>query len=79
MRRSILLLPAIGPFVLAKLNDQVLFLKHNLNARALGSLQGTAESLQLEVGQLVQEMEAFINEATAFINQMGKSGPAKEG
>lgn len=58
--------------VLAKLNDQVLFLKHNLNARVLGSLQGTADTLQIDVSKLIQDMESSIAEATSFINQMGK-------
>ncbi len=58
--------------VLEKLNDQVLFLKHNLNAKALGSLKTTADSLQVEVGGLIQAMEASINEANAFIAEMKK-------
>jgi hypothetical protein len=58
--------------VLEKLNDQVLFLKHNLNAKALGSLKTTADSLQVEVGGLIKEMEASINEANAFIAEMKK-------
>lgn len=58
--------------VLRKLNDQVLFLKHNLNARALGSLQGTAKSLQGDVDSLVKDMEASIAEASKFIEDMAK-------
>jgi hypothetical protein len=58
--------------VLRKLNDQVLFLKHNLNARALGSLQGTARSLQGDVDGLVRDMEASIAEASKFIEEMAK-------
>ena len=62
--------------VLEKLNDQVLFLKHNLNAKALGSLKTTADSLQVEVGGLIREMEASINEANAFIAEMKKPAAA---
>lgn len=58
--------------VLATLNDQVLFLKHNLNAQALGSLKGTAEALAGDVDRLIQEMEVSINEANAFIAEMRK-------
>lgn len=58
--------------VLRKLNDQVLFLKHNLNARALGSLQGTARALQGDVDGLVRDMEASIAEASKFIEEMAK-------
>jgi hypothetical protein len=58
--------------VLAALRDQVLFLKHNLNAQAISSLQGTADTLQTDVATLVAEMEAAIREATAFIDSMNK-------
>ena len=58
--------------VLTKLHDQVLFLKHNLNAKALGSLQGTADKLRTDVGALLADMEASIREAEAFIRDMGK-------
>jgi ElaB/YqjD/DUF883 family membrane-anchored ribosome-binding protein len=59
--------------VLAKFKDQVLFLKHNLNARAIASLQGTATQVQTDVSALIKEMEAAINEADAFISQMQTS------
>jgi Skp family chaperone for outer membrane proteins len=62
----------MGP-VLAAFKDQVLFLKHNLNARAIASLQGTATQIQGDVERLIREMEASINEANTFISQMGKS------
>jgi hypothetical protein len=61
--------------VLAKLQDQVLFLKHNLNAKVLGSLQTTAVSLQTDVDALIRDMEASIREADAFIKDM--EGAAK--
>lgn len=56
--------------VLAAFKDQELFLKHNLNAKAIASLQGTANEIQNDVSQLIREMEASINEANAFISQM---------
>jgi Skp family chaperone for outer membrane proteins len=56
--------------VLLKFRDQVLFLKHNLNARALGSLSGTAKSLEVEVGGLIQQMQGSIAEAEGFIAEM---------
>lgn len=58
--------------VLRKLHDQVLFLKHNLNARVLGSLKGTADSLQIDVTKLIADMQISIQEADAFIKDMGK-------
>lgn len=56
--------------VLAAFNDQVLFLKHNLNARAVAALQGNVNQLQGEIGALVAEMEASIAEANQFIDGM---------
>jgi chromosome segregation ATPase len=56
--------------VLAAFNDQVLFLKHNLNARAVSALQGNVTQLQGDIASLVAEMEASIAEANAFIEGM---------
>lgn len=56
--------------VLVAFKDQVLFLKHNLNARAIASLQGTATQIQTDVSALIRDMETSINEANAFISQM---------
>ena len=56
--------------VLAAFNDQVLFLKHNLNARAIASLQTTMASLEDEIGALIAEMERSIAEANSFIDEM---------
>lgn len=58
--------------VLAAFRDQVLFLKHNLNARAIASIEGTAGELETDVAKLIAEMEASIKEADAFIEQMGQ-------
>ncbi|MFK7789374.1 MAG: DUF2959 domain-containing protein [Phycisphaeraceae bacterium] len=59
------------PPVLSAMQDQVLFLKHNLNAQAIASIQGTAEGIQRDIQALINEMEKSISEANAFINQMG--------
>lgn len=59
--------------VLEAFQDQVLFLKHNLNAQAVASLDRTAGNLQREVGDLIREMEASIAEADTFIRQMRAS------
>ncbi|MGD8283279.1 MAG: DUF2959 domain-containing protein [Desulfobacterales bacterium] len=58
--------------VLTAFHDQVLFLKHNLNARAIASLQTELVSVEAEVNSLIRDMEASINEANAFINTMTK-------
>jgi hypothetical protein len=60
--------------VLAAFKDQVLYLKHNLNAQAVSSLQATAAGIESDVGKLIADMEKSIAEANAFINQMNKSG-----
>lgn len=62
--------------VLAVFKDQVLFLKHNLNAAAIASLQDTALEIESDVAQLIKEMEASINEANAFIDEMSKAPSA---
>ena len=56
--------------VLKAFHDQVLFLKHNLNAQAVASLQTTAAGIDQDVQALIKDMEASINEANAFIAQM---------
>jgi hypothetical protein len=56
--------------VLKAFYDQVLFLKHNLNAQAIASLQTTASGIEADVQQLIKDMEASINEANEFISQM---------
>ena len=56
--------------VLVSFRDHVLFLKHNLNAQAIASLQGELASLEDDTDQLIREMEAAIAEADAFISDM---------
>ena len=59
--------------VLTVFNDQVMYLKHNMNARAIASLKGELKTLQSNVSTLVTAMEKSINEANAFISNMEKS------
>jgi hypothetical protein len=54
--------------VLAKLKDYLLYLKHNLNAQAVGSLSGEVVSIENDVAALIQDMTASIKEAQTFIN-----------
>ena len=56
--------------VLVVFKDQVLFLKHNLNAQAVASLQGELATMEADIGALIREMEVSIAEADAFIEQM---------
>lgn len=54
--------------VLNPLRDQVLFLKHNLNARAITSLQSELGNIEVDIARLIREMELSIKEADQFIN-----------
>lgn len=56
--------------VLAAFRDQVLFLKHNLNAKAVASLQGELSGIETDVARLIREMEASIREAEKFVERM---------
>ena len=56
--------------VLVAFKDHVLFLKHNLNAQAIASLQGSLAGIETDVSALVGEMEKSIAEADAFIEQL---------
>jgi chromosome segregation ATPase len=56
--------------VLAAFKDRVLYLKHNLNAMAIASLDKDLVSIEGDVAKLVQEMERSIAEADAFIKSM---------
>ncbi len=58
--------------VLAKFKDQVLFLKHNLNAQAIASLKSELVSVEGNIAALIKEMEASIKEADSFIASMEK-------
>ncbi|MHC4619035.1 MAG: DUF2959 domain-containing protein [Planctomycetota bacterium] len=61
----------MGP-VLSAFGDQVLFLKHNLNAQAIASLHEELVSVEAEVSSLIREMEASIAEADSFIREMAQ-------
>jgi gas vesicle protein len=54
--------PALVP-----LRDQVLFMKHNLNARAIAALGGELTGVQTNVDRLVREIESAVAQADEFI------------
>lgn len=58
--------------VLRVFKDQVMFLKHNLNARAITALEGELHTIKSDVSALIISMEESINEANAFIDTMEK-------
>jgi Skp family chaperone for outer membrane proteins len=59
--------------VLASFRDQVLFLKHNLNARAVISLRTELGNIEVEVENLIRDMEAAIREAEVFLRRLEES------
>lgn len=58
--------------VLAQIKDNVLFLKHNLNAAAIGSLKNEAANIQSQIEQLLSRMNASIAESDSFIRSLPK-------
>lgn len=53
--------------VLIALQDNVFALKHNLNANAIGALQGEFNSIKQDVASLIAEMNTAIKQSDEFI------------
>ena len=60
--------------VLDVFQDQVLFLKHNLNTQAISSLKGEFAGVKREIDQLITQMERSIAESQRFVEQLRKTG-----
>lgn len=58
------------PPVLTALNDNVLYLKHNLNANAIGALQGEFSTIKKDINVLVGEMNTAIAQSNEFIKSI---------
>jgi hypothetical protein len=56
--------------VLSTLKDQVLYLKHNLNARAISALKGELNTMNSDVNKLIVNMQKSIDEANLFIDRI---------
>ena len=56
--------------VMDNLRDNVLYLKHNLNARAIASIRGELDTINADVDRLIEAMEAAIAESDRFISEM---------
>ncbi len=56
--------------VLKTFKDNVLFLKHNLNAQAVGSLRNTFANLEGDIDRLIDQMNQSIARSNEFIAQM---------
>ncbi len=53
--------------VLRQFKDYVLYLKHNLNAQAIASLNGEATSIQADIARLIDQMNQSIARADEFV------------
>lgn len=56
--------------VLDKFHDQVLYLKHNLNAQAVGNLGGEVKNIERSLTELSKAMNRSIAESEAFIKSL---------
>ena len=56
--------------VLDSLRDNVLYLKHNLNARAIASIRGELDTINSDVDTLINAMQEAIAESDRFIAEM---------
>jgi hypothetical protein len=53
--------------VLTQVHDYVLALKHQLNAQAVGALQGEVGGIERDVARLLEDMNRCIREAQSFL------------
>jgi SMC interacting uncharacterized protein involved in chromosome segregation len=56
--------------VLVSLKDNVLYLKHNLNARAVSAVRVEFESVERDIRRLIEDMERSIASSDSFIESM---------
>lgn len=60
--------------VLSAFRDQVTFLKHNLNARAIGSLKGTSAKISTDVDVLITSLDGSMAQADTLIQSLNSAG-----
>lgn len=70
MLRSMRKVESSMPPVLSALQNNVLYLKHNLNASAIGALQDEFAVIKSDVNNLIKEMNAAIEQSDTFIAAM---------
>ena len=56
--------------VLRRLRDYVLYLKHNLNAQAIGALKKEVSTIKIEIERLIQDMMKSISEGNNFLKSI---------
>ncbi|MGO2012117.1 DUF2959 domain-containing protein [Pseudoalteromonas sp.] len=59
--------------VLSSLQDNVLYLKHNLNAQAVSAIKGEFTNLKRDIKVLMDDMNKSIADSNKFIEQMNKA------
>jgi Protein of unknown function (DUF2959) len=73
MRKRLLTSASRMDPVLAQFKDYVLFLKHNLNAQSLGSLEREAVSIESDIKQLIDQIQDSISDTDTFIDSLNNS------
>lgn len=58
--------------VLNTLRDNTLYLKHNLNASAIGALQGEFSNLEQDIQYAIKQMNAAIAESDKFLDNLNQ-------
>ncbi|WFB48112.1 DUF2959 domain-containing protein [Vibrio coralliilyticus] len=58
--------------VLNTLRDNTLYLKHNLNASAIGSMQGEFANLEQDIQYAIKDMNAAIAESDKFLQKLNQ-------
>jgi hypothetical protein len=61
--------------VITAFHDQVTFLKHNLNARAIGSLKGTSAKMSTDVDVLMVSLDGSMAQADTLISSLSADQP----
>ncbi|WP_257297179.1 DUF2959 domain-containing protein [Endozoicomonas sp. YOMI1] len=59
--------------VLDAFQDQVLYLKHNLNARAISALKGEFNTIKADIDRLISDMQVSIDQSRQFIQALKQS------
>jgi hypothetical protein len=59
--------------VLQAFRDQVIFLKHNLNSRAISSLKKTSVQIDAQANALIRDIDASSQEADRYIQTLSRA------
>ena len=59
--------------VLDAFQDQVLYLKHNLNASAIAALKGEFGNIKADIERLIREMQVSIDQSREFVETLKQS------